>query len=127
MALKLRKNNAPAPPNMCPLSHCMSLLGGAWTPNIIWYLSGGPRRFSELRHDIPAISAKMLSTRLRDLEDRAIVIRQVMPTSPPSVEYSLTPLGRELLPAIQTIAEIGHKLKVQAQMQAAQNAANAAE
>ena len=32
MALKLRKNNAPAPPNMCPLSHCMSLLGGAWTP-----------------------------------------------------------------------------------------------
>ena len=127
MALKLRKNNAPAPPNMCPLSHCMSLLGGAWTPNIIWYLSGGPRRFSELRHDIPAISAKMLSTRLRDLEDRAVVIRQVMPTSPPSVEYSLTPLGRELLPAIQTIAEIGHKLKVQAQMQAAQNAANAAE
>ena len=69
----------------------------------------------------------MLSTRLRDLEDRAVVIRQVMPTSPPSVEYSLTPLGRELLPAIQTIAEIGHKLKVQAQMQAAQNAANAAE
>lgn len=127
MALKLRKNNAPAPPNMCPLSHCMSLLGGAWTPNIIWYLSGGPRRFSELRHDIPAISAKMLSTRLRDLEDRAVVIRQVMPTSPPSVEYSLTPLGRELLPAIQTIAEIGHKLKVQAQMQAAENAANAAE
>lgn len=127
MALKLRKNNAPAPPNMCPLSHCMSLLGGAWTPNIIWYLSGGPRRFSELRHDIPAISAKMLSTRLRDLEDRAVVIRQVMPTSPPSVEYSLTPLGRELLPAIQTIAEIGHKLKVQAQIQAAENAANAAE
>ncbi|GAB3127137.1 winged helix-turn-helix transcriptional regulator [Novispirillum itersonii] len=127
MALKLRKNNAPAPPNMCPLSHCMSLLGGAWTPNIIWYLSGGPRRFSELRHDIPAISAKMLSARLRDLEERGVVIRQVMPTSPPSVEYSLTPLGRELLPAIQTIAEIGHKLKVQAQLQATQAAANAAE
>lgn len=127
MALKLRKNNAPAPPHMCPLSHCMSLLGGAWTPNIIWYLSGGPRRFSELRHDIPAISAKMLSARLRDLEERGVVIRQVMPTSPPSVEYSLTPLGRELLPAIQTIAEIGHKLKVQAQLQATQAAANAAE
>lgn len=127
MALKLRKNNAPAPPNMCPLSHCMSLLGGAWTPNIIWYLSGGARRFSELRHDIPAISAKMLSARLRDLEERGVVTRQVMPTSPPSVEYNLTPLGRELLPAIQTIAEIGHKLKVQAQMQAAQAAANAAE
>lgn len=127
MALKLRKNTAPAPPNMCPLSHCMSLLGGAWTPNIIWYLSGGPRRFSELRHDIPAISAKMLSARLRDLEERGVVLRQVMPTSPPSVEYSLTPLGRELLPAIQTIAEIGHKLKLQAQAQAAQTAANAAE
>lgn len=123
MALKVRKNTAPAMPNMCPLSHCMALIGGAWTPNIIWYLSGSARRFSELRHDIPAISAKMLSARLRDLEDKGVVLRQVMPTSPPSVEYSLTPLGRELLPAIATIAEIGKKLKDQAAADALKMAA----
>ncbi|WP_246591685.1 winged helix-turn-helix transcriptional regulator [Aminobacter anthyllidis] len=89
----------------------MSLLGGAWTPNIIWYLSAGPRRFGELRHDIPVVSAKVLTARLRDLEQKGAVWRRVMPTSPPSVEYGLTELGQEFLPAISTIVAVGHKLK----------------
>src|SRR3546814_18199039 len=75
-----------------PLSTCMAVLGGAWTPNVIWNLSGGPRRFSELRHDIPKVSAKVLTARLRALEAKGVVIREVKPTSPPSVEYSLTDL-----------------------------------
>ncbi|HUN13041.1 MAG TPA: helix-turn-helix domain-containing protein, partial [Rhabdaerophilum sp.] len=83
----------------------MNLIGGAWTPNIIWYLHGGPRRFGELRVDIPAVSAKMLSARLKDMEKNGVVLRRVMPTSPPSTEYELTDLGRELLPAIVAIAE----------------------
>ena len=52
----------------------------------------------------------MLTTRLRELEKKYIVEREVLPTSPPSVEYSLTELGRELLPAIEGIAQVGHKL-----------------
>ena len=111
MPLKVRRSKAPPPPNQCPLGTCMSLIGGTWTPNVIWYLSGGPRRFNELRGDLPRISAKMLSARLRDLEAKGIVTRTVMPTSPPSVEYALTELGQELLPAIRAIAEVGHKLK----------------
>ncbi|WP_439529897.1 winged helix-turn-helix transcriptional regulator [Pannonibacter sp.] len=111
MALKLRKNRTPHPPGNCPLSDCMSLLGGAWTPNIIWYLSGGPRRFSELRVDIPPISAKVLTERLRQLEEQGVVQRKVMPTSPPSVEYALTDLGLELIPAIQAIAHVSKKLR----------------
>lgn len=110
MALKIRKNQSPPPPNECPLTECMAFLGGAWTPNVIWNLCGGPRRFSELRVDIPPISAKVLSTRLRELEEKGIVRREVKPTSPPSVEYSLTDLGRELVPAIEAIANVGHKL-----------------
>lgn len=109
--LKVRKSKAIAPPYACPLSECMSLLGGAWTPNIIWCLSAGPRRFGELRADIPAISAKVLTSRLRDLEDKGVLWRHVMPTSPPSVEYGLTDLGAEFMPAIQAIVEIGHKFK----------------
>ena len=62
----------------------MALLGGAWTPNVIWYLSGGPRRFSELRLDMPPISPKMLSARLKKLETKGVVRRAVVPTSPPS-------------------------------------------
>lgn len=89
----------------------MALLGGAWTPNVIWHLSGGPRRFGELRIDIPPISPKMLSQRLKDLEQKGVVRRTVMKTSPPSVEYALTELGAELVPAINAIVEIGLKLK----------------
>src|SRR3546814_16771200 len=88
------------PPYACPLSTCMAVLGGAWTPNVIWNLSGGPRRFSELRHDIPKVYAKVLTARLRALEAKVVVIREVKPTSPPSVEYSHTDLGQQLVPAI---------------------------
>ena len=109
MTLKRRKNRTPHP--MCPLSDCMSFIGGAWTPNIIWYLSGGPRRFSELRSDIPLVSAKVLTQRLRELEERGILIRTVMETSPPSVEYALTGLGLEFMPVIAAIAEVGQRLK----------------
>lgn len=91
----------------CPMSMCMSLLSGLWTPELIWSLNSGPRRFSELRRDIPAISAKVLTSRLRDLETRGVLCRSVMPTSPPTVEYQLTSLGLELLPAIKSIVEVG--------------------
>lgn len=113
MSLRLRKNKAPPPPPACPLTECMAILGGAWTPNVIWYLSEGPRRFGELRHDIPRISAKVLSARLRELENQGVITRRVMPTSPPSVEYTLTELGKELIPAINAIVAVGSKLKKQ--------------
>lgn len=114
MALPVRKNKA-TPPPLCPLSECMLLLRGAWAPNIIWYLSQQPRRFGELRIDIPRVSARVLSARLRELEDKGVVTRRVMPTSPPSVEYELTDLGRELIPALTAIVEVGRKLKTRAQ------------
>jgi DNA-binding HxlR family transcriptional regulator len=88
----------------------MALLSGAWAPNVIWFLSAHPRRFGELRIDIPRISARVLSARLRELEAKGVVARRVMPTSPPSVEYELTELGRELVPAISAIAQVGTKL-----------------
>jgi DNA-binding HxlR family transcriptional regulator len=111
MALKLRKNRAAPQPETCNVGVCMQ--GGAWTPNVIWFLSGGPRRFGELRRDIPAISAKMLSARLRALEEKGVVRRKVVPTAPPSTEYALTELGQEYVPAIRAIAEVGAKLKAQ--------------
>jgi len=89
----------------------MAFLGGAWTPNLIWNLTGGPRRFGELRHDIPGISAKMLSTRLKDLEAKGVVRRTLINSSPPSAEYALTELGHEMVPLIEAIAAFGQKLK----------------
>jgi DNA-binding HxlR family transcriptional regulator len=111
MALKVRKSKAPPPPAGCPMANCMALIGGAWTPNLIWMLSGGPRRFGELRRDIPKISPKMLTARLRALEDKGVVIREVMPSSPPSVEYTLSELGEELIPVIDAIVKVGTRLR----------------
>jgi DNA-binding HxlR family transcriptional regulator len=110
MLPKLRKNRTPPPPLGCPMGACMSLLSGAWTTNVIWQLSGGPRRFGELYKDIPGISPKMLTARLRELEEKCVVIRTVTPSSPPSVEYALSELGRELIPVIDTIVRVGSRL-----------------
>jgi len=110
MGLPVRKSKVAAPPPACPLTESLALLRGAWAPNVIWYLSAEPRRFGELRHDIPRISARVLSARLRELESRGLVTRRVLDTSPPSAEYALTPLGRELLPAIEALARVGRTL-----------------
>lgn len=111
MGLPLRRSKVVEPAPLCPLTECMNLLRGAWAPNVIWYLSAEPRRFGELRHDIPRISARVLSARLRELEARGLITRRLLDTSPPSAEYALTDLGRELLPAIKAIVEVGMKLK----------------
>lgn len=92
----------------------MWLLGGVWTPNLPCSLSGGPRRFGELRVDIPGISAKMLSVRIKEMEEKGVVVRTVLATSSPSAEYSLSELGLELLPAI---AKIGYRLRLERGME----------
>jgi DNA-binding HxlR family transcriptional regulator len=107
------------------MSACMSLLGGVWTPEVIWNLSEGPRRFSELRREMPAISAKVLSARLKDLEGRGVLSRAVLATTPPSVEYALTDLGEELIPAIRAIVAVGSKLHLRTSSQAASGTASA--
>jgi DNA-binding HxlR family transcriptional regulator len=112
MSLKIRKNRSTPPPEPCLLTECMAIIAGAWAPNVIWHLRAGPRRFSELRIDIPPVSAKVLSQRLRELESRGVITRTIQPTTPPSVEYALTGLGQELVPALSAIVDVGHKLKV---------------
>ena len=92
------------------MAACMAVIGGAWTTSVIWKLSGDPRRFGELQKDIPEISPKMLTARLRTLEEKGVVVRHVVPSSPPSVEYSLSELGRELVPVIDKIVRVGTKL-----------------
>lgn len=125
MGLPVRKSKVAAPP-ACPLTESLALLRGAWAPNVVWYLSAEPRRFGELRHDIPRISARVLSARLRELESRGLVTRRVLDTSPPSAEYALTPLGRELLPAIRALASVGQKLIAEWEAGASKRASAAA-
>jgi DNA-binding HxlR family transcriptional regulator len=111
MVLKVRKNRSTPPPEPCALTECMAVISGAWAPNVIWHLRGGARRFSELRTDIPPVSAKVLSQRLKELEARGVISRTIQPTSPPSVEYALTALGEDLVPALEAIVRVGRHLK----------------
>lgn len=110
MRLRVRNSQVQRPP-MCALTQCMALLRGAWAPNVVWHLRAGPRRFGELRVDIPLVSAKVLSARLRELEDRGVIERRLLASSPPSAEYELTELGHELVPALDAIVKVGAKLK----------------
>ncbi len=97
-------------PDNCPISDCLKFLAGAWTFKILWYLQHGPKRFGELRRNLAHVSAKVLTTRLRELEQSGIVTRTVLPTSPPTVEYALTDLGQEFNPILEKIAEVGKKI-----------------
>jgi DNA-binding HxlR family transcriptional regulator len=110
-------------PDQCPLESCLQLLAGAWTPNVLWRLRNGPQRFGELRRGLPGVSAKVLSTRLRELELRGVLARSVLPTSPPSVEYALTDLGRDLHPVLEAIASVGKRLRLRAKRSASARAA----
>ena len=79
-------------PALCARFHkAVELVGRRWTGAVIQLLLNGPARYAELRDAIPDISDRMLSERLRELEDEGIVSRNVIPASPVRVEYALNP------------------------------------
>ncbi|MDO4534337.1 MAG: helix-turn-helix domain-containing protein [Clostridium perfringens] len=80
----------------CPLELTMDLIGGKWKIIILWYLLDNKKRFSELNRLIPNITQKMLTTQLRELEEKGLINRHVYPQVPPKVEYSLTEQGYSL-------------------------------
>ena len=72
------------------------LLGRKWAPEIVAALRSGPRRFSELRAEVPGLGDTVLSRRLTELEHAGIVSRAQFPEIPPRVEYTLTGAGLAL-------------------------------
>lgn len=102
----------------CPVKEAVKFLAGAWTLEIYWYLSQGSMRFGELRRGLETVSSKVLTHRLRELEELGIVSRKVLDSYPPQVEYSLTDLGRRFIPAIEMVAEVGKGLLKRGRRQA---------
>ena len=109
--IRHRPNKSGPLPLSCPLEFSLKLLAGAWTPQIIWYLQTEPRRFGDLKRDLGQVSAKVLTTRLRELEKKGVISRKVMPTSPPTVEYALTDVGRKIGPALDAINAVGVEIQ----------------
>jgi DNA-binding HxlR family transcriptional regulator len=81
----------------CPVRQVLDQVGSKWASLILMFLGVRPHRFGELRRAVPDISQRMLTQTLRDLQRDGLISRAVFPTVPPSVEYSLTPMGESLL------------------------------
>ena len=77
----------------CAIERGMRIIGGKWTGSILWHLKDGPVRFNDLARMVGGASKKMITERLRQLEARGLVTRQVMDTAPVSVQYQITELG----------------------------------
>ncbi|MBB3914315.1 winged helix-turn-helix transcriptional regulator [Rhizobium fabae] len=95
----------------CPVRDMMQQIGGKWSTLLLEVLAAEPRRFGELRRMLPDISQRMLTQTLRDLQRDGYVNREVFPTKPPSVEYSMTDLGRSLYQPLSQLlnwAEANH-------------------
>ncbi|MFD2117674.1 winged helix-turn-helix transcriptional regulator [Paenibacillus yanchengensis] len=93
---------------MCPKYEAAAdILGKKWTGRIIRVLLGGPKRFKDIKEQIPEMSDKMLTDRMKELECQGIVKRQVYPEMPVRIEYELTEKGNALEPVIESIQEWG--------------------
>jgi DNA-binding HxlR family transcriptional regulator len=88
----------------------MNILSGPWTMYILSTIAtAGPSRFGVLRRKIEGISTKMLTERLRMLEEEGILHRHSEPISPPQVTYSLTDRGQELMASLDDLNELAHR------------------
>ena len=84
----------------CPVATTLEMIGGKYKALILWHLSDGKLRFSELKKRISDATPKMLTQQLRELESDRLIHREVFPVIPPRVEYSLTDLGQSVMPVL---------------------------
>lgn len=91
----------------CPVETTLELIGGKYKALILWHLSEGKLRYSQLRDRLAGITPKMLTQQLREMEAKNLVAREVFPVVPPKVEYSLTELGRSLMPVLVAMRNWG--------------------
>ena len=87
----------------CPVEATIELIGGKYKSVILWHLTDGVKRFGELKRLLPKATEKMLAQQLRDLERDGLIIRTVYPVVPPKVEYSLSDLGKTIIPVLDAM------------------------
>jgi len=89
------------------LDYGMEMIGGKWKPIILYHVNKGTNRFNKLFSEIEGINRQMLSKQLKSLERSGILDRTLYGEIPPRVEYTLTPLGKSLLPVVEAITQWG--------------------
>jgi DNA-binding HxlR family transcriptional regulator len=91
----------------CPIDAMLSVIDGRWKGTILWRLSEGPMRTSELRRSIPEMTERMLIRHLQELVQDGILIRREEKRVPPCVHYSISKYGLTLVPVLETICAWG--------------------
>lgn len=91
----------------CPVATTLAMIGGKYKALILWHLAENKLRFSQLRSVISEATPKMLTQQLRELEGHNLIHREVYPIVPPKVEYSLTELGKSVLPVLIAMRDWG--------------------
>ncbi|WP_224814509.1 helix-turn-helix domain-containing protein [Hasllibacter sp. MH4015] len=84
----------------CPVTRCLSMIGGKWKPVILFMVTNGVNRFGAMQRAAPGCTKQMLTKQLREMEADGLLHREIFAEIPPRVEYSLTDKGRSLLPVI---------------------------
>ena len=95
----------------CPVETTLMLIGDKWKVLILRDLMGGTKRFGELKRTIGAVSQKVLTAQLRDMEEKGLVKRKVYAEVPPKVEYTLTETGYSLKPVLDAMWAWGEQYK----------------
>jgi DNA-binding HxlR family transcriptional regulator len=100
-----KNNQEPLLNKNCPLRQVINIIGDKWTLPVLYVLTQGTKRYSELQREIPGISKKMLTQTLRKLESDNILKRTVYPVVPPKTEYDLTIFGTKLIEPLGVLAD----------------------
>jgi DNA-binding HxlR family transcriptional regulator len=93
----------------CPVLRTADIISGKWTLLVLRDLSEGINRFSSLERSLEGISPKTLSERLKALEKAGVITRKSYAEVPPRVEYTLTEMGRDLIPLVEHMRQYGTK------------------
>ena len=94
----------------CPMDFILRMLMGPWTTYIVYNLkTHGPQRFGELKRRVAGVSAKMLTERLRTLEDAGFIFRHYEPTIPPAVTYGITDCMKDIEKVLHQLEGLARK------------------
>lgn len=91
----------------CPVEAAMDVIGGKYKALIVYELMNGTRRYNEIQRAVPQATPRMLSKQLKELEADGVIDRVLYPVVPPKTEYSLTELGRTLVPIVDALCKWG--------------------
>ncbi len=91
----------------CPVTFCVSKIGGKWKPILIHLIRKGANRFGVLERGVEGLTKQMLTKQLREMEADGILERKIYPEIPPRVEYFFTPYGESLFPVIDAMSKWG--------------------